>query len=564
MYIACAFNKKYLPHAATMLCSLLRNNTDVSGIYALHDKSVKTRHIRLLKNFVEKYRVEINFYNVDNNIFDTFPIVSSYIIYYRIMLPEYLPQKIDKILYLDSDIIVRKSLTSLWNINIEKYALAAVQDLGDVGNYFLRLNIPQNKKYFNSGVLLINLTKWRKENLHIKVLDWIKKNTDKLLYPDQDALNATLFNDWLELPLSYNVYEPLFLNPNYKIRYAEIVEDPYIVHFTGKIKPWMYLSKNPFKNEYIKYRQITPFKYRFPENFNFSIYVKYIVKKYIRKLSSKDYIFSNKISRKILLIFYIILQEREVKMLNSEKKRKEREIVIKLKNLIPDFKVINGPFKEMKYSELKSICSALAPKLLGTYESELHDLIEEICKKKYSTIINIGCAEGYYAIGFAMRIPEARIYAFDIDDEARKLCYKNALINNVSDRIIISKYFSLEKIDEIKLNGDGLIFSDCEGAERYIFYKETKNWGILVNKFDLLIEVHEKDVPGTTKYLIDLFSEAYIIKKILSVDDELKPYIFNCKALEIMEEKEKIELMSEGRGYQILWLFLKRKGYNKG
>ncbi|MCM8804977.1 MAG: 50S ribosomal protein L11 methyltransferase [Candidatus Omnitrophica bacterium] len=561
MYIACVFNKKFLPHAATMLCSLLENNKNVKCIFILCDNTIQNKQINLLKNFIKQYGVETNFYFVDNSRFKLFPTTAEFplIVYYIILLPEYLPKKIDKVLYLDSDIIIRKPLSSLWNTDIEKYALAAVRDIGDVGDYFNRLKIPKNKKYFNSGLLLINLSKWRDKNLHTKILNYIRENSEMIIFPDQDALNAVLYNDWIELPLTYNVQDSAFYDPCYKIRYAEIINDPHIVHFTERIKPWKYLSENPFKNEYIRYRQITPWKYKIPEDFSLSIYLKKLVKKLIKILSQKDYIFSNNIGKKILIIFSIILEERESKNLNNLKKEKEREIIEKLKILTPELKVINGPFKDIKYSKLKSICSTLAPKLLGTYEAELHDIIEGICKTKYSVIINIGCAEGYYAVGFAKRFPEAKIYAFDIDDEALNLCYENAIINRVNDRIILGKYFSLEKINEIKFNGDGLIFSDCEGAERYYFYKDTENWKTLVDKFDLLIEVHEGYVPGTTKYLIDLFSETHIIKKILSVDDLLRPYIFDCKFLENIDREEKIKLMSEERAYQILWLFMVRK-----
>ena len=75
-------------------------------------------------------------------------------------------------------------------------------------------------------------------------------------------------------------------------------------------------------------------------------------------------------------------------------------------------KVLYGPFKGMTYPDSTSIGSVWLPKMLGIYESELHDILEEICSKNYSTIINIGAGEGYYAVGLALRIPTSMIYAF--------------------------------------------------------------------------------------------------------------------------------------------------------
>jgi hypothetical protein len=84
--------------------------------------------------------------------------------------------------------------------------------------------------------------------------------------------------------------------------------------------------------------------------------------------------------------------------------------------------VLSGPFKGMKYPNLEAFGSCIYPKILGSYERELHDTLNSISNTRYSEIIDVGCAEGYYAVGLSLQHPEARVYAYDIDETARRLC----------------------------------------------------------------------------------------------------------------------------------------------
>lgn len=93
--------------------------------------------------------------------------------------------------------------------------------------------------------------------------------------------------------------------------------------------------------------------------------------------------------------------------------------------------VLRGPFKGMVYPDFVSAGSALYPKLSGIYEKEIQDIIEEIKRKKYKYIYDIGCAEGYYAVGLKRAISDAEVYAFDIDLHAQKMCADMARVNDV-------------------------------------------------------------------------------------------------------------------------------------
>jgi hypothetical protein len=101
----------------------------------------------------------------------------------------------------------------------------------------------------------------------------------------------------------------------------------------------------------------------------------------------------------------------------------------------PDLTVKYGVFKGMKLLPgEESGSGSLIPKLLGAYEYELRPVLEKICHEHYTEIINVGCAEGYYAVGFAMRFPDAKVFAYDIDKGALKLCEEMARLNKVSQQ----------------------------------------------------------------------------------------------------------------------------------
>src|SRR5450432_1298867 len=89
--------------------------------------------------------------------------------------------------------------------------------------------------------------------------------------------------------------------------------------------------------------------------------------------------------------------------------------------------VQNGPFAGMKYIP-QSNGSALIPKLTGTYEQELHGIIEEVSQRKYHTLVDVGCAEGYYLVGLALRLPNLHVHGFDLNAEALKNCQRLATI----------------------------------------------------------------------------------------------------------------------------------------
>ena len=153
-------------------------------------------------------------------------------------------------------------------------------------------------------------------------------------------------------------------------------------------------------------------------------------------------------------------------------------------------KVLSGPFKGMNYVN-KSVCSMLIPKLVGCYEEEISGVMEKIAARGYDRILNVGCAEGYYAVGLALRSPKSKVYAFDIDPEAERLCRALAELNGVADRVIFSGGCDPAKLNDM-IQGDTVIVSDCEGYELELLdpAKAPK-----LAQADMLVELHGATDP---------------------------------------------------------------------
>ncbi len=163
--------------------------------------------------------------------------------------------ELDKILYLDCDLLVLGSLKELYNTDVGEYYTAMVPDV-ESENEAERLDLPV---YCNAGVMLINLKKWRKDKIEEKLFDYAQNNKEKILWQDQDVLNVVLKDGIKTLPRKWNFqffqYDPSRYQGLYE-KYHEFS----ILHFAGRFKPWTYEVSHPLFQEYYDYLRITPWK----------------------------------------------------------------------------------------------------------------------------------------------------------------------------------------------------------------------------------------------------------------------------------------------------------------
>ena len=173
--------------------------------------------------------------------------------------------------------------------------------------------------------------------------------------------------------------------------------------------------------------------------------------------------------------------------------------------------VLTGPFRGMRYTPLTD-SRHVGARLMGCYEMEMAGVVEHYCQSSCKQVIDVGCAEGYYAVGFALRLPDAEIVAFDTDPWARNACRKLAEHNKVADRVHVRGYCSQQRLGEVIGNEKCLILSDCEGFETALLDP------VLIPalaKCDLIVEIHS-GAPSMDHPLVEKFRATHRIELIRS------------------------------------------------
>jgi lipopolysaccharide biosynthesis glycosyltransferase len=253
----------YAPHMGAALCSALHNldkgtSATVFVVGNLHDRNKKN-----IRAIINKYHAKVRFIAVDIHAFTDLKLTDyiSPAAYFRLALPELLPQDVSKVLYLDCDLIIKDDLTKLFDIDIADYYFAAVPEAEQKSKYIdrERLGITQDALYFNTGVLLINLEKWRIGGSTRKIMDFIKANPHRIRWWDQDAMNI-FFHD------SYRAIDSYWNFSKTHVRQAGIQSGQEktlpigIIHFYGGSgdKPWDYFCVHPLQYEYDRYLKMTP------------------------------------------------------------------------------------------------------------------------------------------------------------------------------------------------------------------------------------------------------------------------------------------------------------------
>lgn len=213
-------------------------------------------------------------------------------------------------------------------------------------------------------------------------------------------------------------------------------------------------------------------------------------------------------------------------------------------------RVLSGPFRGMVYPTRTSEGSR-NPRLIGSYEASLAPVIEEIVAGNYDTVVDIGSAEGYYAVGLALRLPKARIIARDTDKNAHVACAQIAEANGVSSRIEIGG--AVEHGDLAGLiSGNTVIICDIEGAEESLLDPSAAP---ALRQADILVEVHEGMKEGRVDLLSARFSPSHEIRRIeRHLDDSGLPDWADGLA-----DLDRLLLLWEWRSTPTPWLWMRQR-----
>ena len=283
MNVAYSTSDLYSELAATSIASLLENSKDVDeiNVYVI-DIGISEKHRQDLLDLAAAYGRHLEFLedlNVEDIAHTKIDVGRWHIsTFSRLFLLHVLPEGMDKIIYIDCDMIIRHSLKTLWEMDMEgTWCMSADDCRGKM--YRKDIGIPMDSIYTNNGLMVIDLDAWRKNDVESKFIDFINEYHGDITYMDQGVLNGVFqpLKKVKLLPISYNAqtvcydlgYDGLQAcrKPVWAYTRDEFergIDDPTVVHFTtcfmSGTRPWFKVDHHPYRVEFLKYRSLTAWK----------------------------------------------------------------------------------------------------------------------------------------------------------------------------------------------------------------------------------------------------------------------------------------------------------------
>lgn len=282
VHIAYAADDRFAEILGVSLVSLYENSRDVDSInvYIL-DSGITEEKKEKIKQVCQDYNRSLPMWIRGFNISKVLSIEvdvdrGSLSQYARLFISSNIPENIARVLYLDCDIMIRKSIRELWNLNLHDKTIGVLMDAFSK-HYRANINLQPNDIMFNSGVMLIDLEKWRKQKVEEKLLNIISQKKGKIQQGDQGALNAVLthetycfeprFNS-VTIYFDFNYKEMMIYRKPPRGYYGEelirrATDDPSIIHFTTSFlskRPWIKGCQHRYVGEWLKYKAMSPWK----------------------------------------------------------------------------------------------------------------------------------------------------------------------------------------------------------------------------------------------------------------------------------------------------------------
>lgn len=252
-------NNQYAKFLAVTIASILLNTKTKVKFFVL-DGGISERNKIKIAQLKEIADFDIEYLVIDKNKFAKMPNSSQAHISnetnYRFLMSSLVPE-IDKCIFIDADLVLVDDIKKLWDVKIDDYYMAAVIDQAPRHKeitwvHYLPLKHPE--KYVNTGVTVMNLALWRKNNIEEKLFENVAKYASVLKFPDQDTLNITLQDKIKYIPLNFNAMPVQRYVDDKQLAFS----NPLIVHWAGARKPWVY-QETDFSECFWKYARMTPF-----------------------------------------------------------------------------------------------------------------------------------------------------------------------------------------------------------------------------------------------------------------------------------------------------------------
>ncbi len=248
--IAAAADRNYVLPLAVSLQSASANLHPRAHIeaYVIDDGIPRAERVKLASSLPE--RITLHWIERPRTEFAGWPNWGrmSLTTYHKVTLGDWLPAHLEKVIWLDADTLVLSDLARLWNEDLADHVALAAQDavVPEVSSRFglaayRELGLPPQAKYFNAGVMLIDLARWRLTEVSARAAEYLRRYSRRVFFWDQEALNAVLAGHWGALDPRWN-WNPLVVRLTSQ---RAIAPDAWIIHFSGNLKPWTYRGATP-------------------------------------------------------------------------------------------------------------------------------------------------------------------------------------------------------------------------------------------------------------------------------------------------------------------------------
>jgi lipopolysaccharide biosynthesis glycosyltransferase len=262
VHIACAADANYVMPLATMLRSVVDNfGPEREAVLHVIHSGIGNRDRALVARGWPA-RFSVRWIEADTSAFDGLPLwgrmpVSTY---FRLAMADLLPAEVDRVIWLDCDLLVIDDIARLWDIELGPMDVAAAQDaiVPFVSSRFgiaawRDLGLDEQARYFNAGVMVIDLAAWRSHETQQRALDYLRTHQETVMFWDQEGLNAVLAGRWTAIDETWNHNASVPRSANGR------GSRPAIVHFAGSLKPWRYRTNHPVRSLYYDYLDRTAF-----------------------------------------------------------------------------------------------------------------------------------------------------------------------------------------------------------------------------------------------------------------------------------------------------------------
>lgn len=279
MNIVFTSDDNFVRQTAAAMVSVFENNKKERVVVYLLSKGITDENKRVLESMANAYGQTLSVSEIGDvhQYFEEKIDTGGWndIVLARLFLDKILPDEVERVLYLDGDVIIRHSLKDLWETDLKGNVLGMVMEPTTKKERKELLGIPRNGNYYNAGVLLIDLKQWKEKQVGKRIVSYFKEHGSHLFANDQDAINGELKDEIYPLDLIYNYCNTYYFYPYRAIKkmvgrddyydkdtYIRMINDPVIVHYLGEERPWREGNKHVFKDDFVKYYRLTEYAKR--------------------------------------------------------------------------------------------------------------------------------------------------------------------------------------------------------------------------------------------------------------------------------------------------------------